>query len=187
MAGFNVVYGGTGAVTGPTLAGCTASKTSLKIDFNTALLRGDKVVVNKYNASLNNVFTGPPPPIPSGNTSHNTTWQMCYDTIAVECKGHLQNHDTCGNCKTTVPGAWAKISAACGGRPINNFHVCCHSFFPAVLTMAGSLVEVLVSETGGDAAPAFCVEPQGAGNTSSCPTWAGGSADVPYNAAAGYS
>ena len=143
------------------------------------------MVLNKYNSSLNNVFTGPPPAVPMGNSSKNTTFQMCYDAIGVVCKDHLTDHLDCGSCKTLVPGAWDILSKACGNRPINNFHECCHSYFPSVVTMAGSLVEVLVSEDGGDAAPAFCVEPHGAGNMSTCPTWAGGSATVPYNATAG--
>ena len=184
-AAFGAVYDGKGAVTGPTLAGCAVSAGTLKIDFNRSLLRGERVVLNKYNSTLNNVFTGPPPAIPAGNTSHNTTWQMCYDTIGEVCKGHMKDHLDCGQCKNTVPGAWDKLSAACGSRPINNFHMCCHSYFPSPLTMAGSLVEVLVSTDGGDAHAAFCVEPQGTGNTSTCPTWAGGSATKPFNETAG--
>ena len=42
-AAFNTVYGGSKAFTGPTLAGCRASGNSLVIQFNTTLLRGDKV------------------------------------------------------------------------------------------------------------------------------------------------
>ena len=187
-AGFNVVYGGKGALTGPTLAGCTVDKSSLKIEFNSTLLGGEKVMVNKYNSSLNNVFMGPPPAHLKGNTSRNTTWADCYDTIALVCKGHLKDHIDCSECKDTVPGAWEKLRPACGGRPINNLHVCCHSYSPTPVTMGGSLVEVLVARRGEDgavAAAAFCVEPQGYGNTSSCPTWAGGSSTVPFNATAG--
>ena len=110
---------------------------------------------------------------------------MCYNTIGLVCKGHFKDHVDCSECRNTVPGAWDKIREACGGRPINNYHEMCHAYFPSKVTMAGSLVEVLVSEDGSDATPAFCVEPQGNGNTSACPTWAGGSASVPYNASAG--
>ena len=47
-AAYNLVYGGKGAVTGPTVSGCTLSGGKLTIMFNTSLLRGDKVVLQKY-------------------------------------------------------------------------------------------------------------------------------------------
>eukprot|EP01079_Euglenida_sp_SAG-EU17-18_P002619 gene2619-3312_t len=41
-AAANLVYGGKGAYTGPTLSGCTQSQTSLQLDFAKDLLRGDQ-------------------------------------------------------------------------------------------------------------------------------------------------
>ena len=50
-AAFNSIasYGGKAAFTGPTLAGCTLSSKSLTIEFDTAMLRGDKVLLQKYS------------------------------------------------------------------------------------------------------------------------------------------
>jgi hypothetical protein len=42
---FNTVYGGTGSITGPTLASCAVAGASLTIEFDKALLRGDTVVL----------------------------------------------------------------------------------------------------------------------------------------------
>ena len=41
----NTVYGGAGAFTGPTLASCTASASTLTVQFNTSLLRGDTLAL----------------------------------------------------------------------------------------------------------------------------------------------
>jgi hypothetical protein len=42
---FNTVYGGTGAFTGPTIAGCSSASSALTISFNTTLLRGDTLAL----------------------------------------------------------------------------------------------------------------------------------------------
>jgi sialate O-acetylesterase len=42
---FNTVYGGTGSITGPTLASCAVAGSSLTIEFDKALLRGDTIVL----------------------------------------------------------------------------------------------------------------------------------------------
>jgi sialate O-acetylesterase len=47
IAAFNTVYGGTNAFTGPTLEGCSLHDDGLEIFFNSALLRGDKLVIQK--------------------------------------------------------------------------------------------------------------------------------------------
>ena len=49
-AAYNSVesYGGKAAYTGPTLSGCTLGAKSLKINFDPTMLRGDKVVLQKY-------------------------------------------------------------------------------------------------------------------------------------------
>lgn len=52
-AAWNSVYGGSGPTTGPTLSGCTLNGESLTVTFNETLLRGDSVVVQPYNMSLN--------------------------------------------------------------------------------------------------------------------------------------
>ena len=41
----NTVYGGAGAFTGPTLAGCAASAATLTVQFNASLLRGDTLAL----------------------------------------------------------------------------------------------------------------------------------------------
>ena len=47
-AAFNTVYGGAGAHTGPTLSGCSLAGGKLTVTFNSTLLSGDKVVLQKY-------------------------------------------------------------------------------------------------------------------------------------------
>ena len=42
------MYGGKGAFTGPTVSGCSLSNGKLTVMFNTSLLKGDKVVLQKY-------------------------------------------------------------------------------------------------------------------------------------------
>lgn len=173
-AGFTVVYNGKGPGTGPTLSSCNVSSTVLTIEFNTTLLAGDKVVLNQYNSSLNNIIPGIAP-LPAG-------MEECYDAVKKLCADHLHNDTDCRSCKN-VPGVWDKLKPACGGRPINNFHVTCHSFFPERLPLRGSLLEVLIGEEGGaDGSDAFCIEPSA--EPQSCPSWAGASPGG-YNSSAG--
>jgi sialate O-acetylesterase len=42
---FNTVYGGTGSITGPTLASCAVAGAALTVNFDAALLRGDTIVL----------------------------------------------------------------------------------------------------------------------------------------------
>lgn len=42
---YNTQYGGTASFTGPTLSSCAVSGSSLTVNFNTTLLRGDNIVV----------------------------------------------------------------------------------------------------------------------------------------------
>lgn len=42
---YNTVYGGTGAFTGPTLSGCSSAGSTLTVQFNTSLLRGDTLAL----------------------------------------------------------------------------------------------------------------------------------------------
>jgi hypothetical protein len=194
-AAFNLVYGGTGANTGPTLSGCaihaggdtgatSSSSPTLVVEFNTTLLAGEQVVLHPYNSSLNNAIA-PPPPLPA-------QFKPCYDAVKTVCATHLHNYTDCRNCKTDVPGAWEKLQPVCGSRPINNFHDSCKSFFPAKIPLRGSLFEVLVGSApapGGSAEQAFCVEPMTNGTTrvEYCPSWAGGAGAgaAPYNGTAG--
>eukprot|EP00038_Savillea_parva_P008384 m.176574 g.176574 ORF g.176574 m.176574 type:complete len:812 (-) comp14199_c0_seq1:171-2606(-) len=48
QAAYNLVYGGKGAYTGPTLSGCSLSGATLTINFNASLLAGDKVVLQPW-------------------------------------------------------------------------------------------------------------------------------------------
>jgi len=47
-AAFNTVYGGKAAFSGPVLSGCTLSDTTLTIDFNESMLRGDRLVLQPF-------------------------------------------------------------------------------------------------------------------------------------------
>lgn len=48
QAAYNLVYGGKGAVTGPTLSGCSLDGGKLTIKFNSTLLSGEKVLLQPY-------------------------------------------------------------------------------------------------------------------------------------------
>ena len=85
---YKLVYGGSGAATGPTLSGCTADGKSLTINFNATLLTGEKVVLNPYNSSLNN-FVAPPPEVP-------INIETCY--LAV--KARVGNYRSCNSINT---------------------------------------------------------------------------------------
>ena len=55
-AAFNTIYGGLESYTGPTLAGCSvdaAGAGSLTVRFDAKMLRGDTVVLQKYNVAPN--------------------------------------------------------------------------------------------------------------------------------------
>jgi len=57
QAAYNLFYGGKGAYTGPTISGCSLSNgKTLTIAFNTSLLAGDKVVLQKYGKGTPNKF-----------------------------------------------------------------------------------------------------------------------------------
>jgi sialate O-acetylesterase len=51
LAAHNLVYGGAGAYTGPTISGCTASTSVITLYFNRTLLRGGAVAVKDYTVS----------------------------------------------------------------------------------------------------------------------------------------
>jgi len=53
LAAFNTVYGGTGPATGPTISGCEVQGGQLVVQFNQTILRGDTVLIQPYNATLN--------------------------------------------------------------------------------------------------------------------------------------
>ena len=48
-AAYNTVYGGKASASGPTLSGCALTSTSLTIEFNPTMLRGDKVVLQNFS------------------------------------------------------------------------------------------------------------------------------------------
>lgn len=56
QAAYNLVYGGKGAMTGPTLSGCSLENGKLTVSFNTSLLAGDKVVLQKYGKGQPNRY-----------------------------------------------------------------------------------------------------------------------------------
>ena len=53
---YNTVYGGTGSVTGPTLSSCAATSSSLTIEFDSSLLRGDTIVLQPAFPSVHTRF-----------------------------------------------------------------------------------------------------------------------------------
>ena len=220
-SGYKYVYGGSGAATGPTLSGCSLHEGSLKIEFNTTLLAGEKVQLNPYNSSLNN-FVAPPPEV-------TTSIEACYQAVKSVCSNNLHNLTDCRNCAldpndprcvraracvrarvcalisvcvcvcvcvsvsvyvsvsvSRRSSAWNNtLLKACAPRPINNLHEACHAFFPAVLPLRGSLMEVLISEGDtADASAAFCVEPLSNTTGDYCPSWASGT-NTAYDSKAG--
>ena len=56
QAAYNLVYGGKGALTGPTISGCSLSDTKLTVTFNASLLSGDKVLLQKYGKGQSNKY-----------------------------------------------------------------------------------------------------------------------------------
>jgi sialate O-acetylesterase len=55
-AAFNTVYGGQEAATGPTLSGCAVDATSLTVSFNSSLLKGDTINLQKYGLTSLSFF-----------------------------------------------------------------------------------------------------------------------------------
>ena len=167
------------------LSSCALGPTgSLVLEFDTALLAGETVVLHEYNKSMNNaVAAAPGMPV----TNHDM-WQQCYDTVKSVCADHLHSYSDCRNCKSGPGGdaAWAKLMPACHNNhsrgPINNFHDTCQMFFPARIPLRGSLLEVLVGQGDADGSAAFCLEPMLNGTTEYCPAWAGGPADFSSSA-----
>lgn len=49
---FNTVYGGTGSITGPTLASCAVTGSTLAINFDTSLLRGDTITLQQAHPQV---------------------------------------------------------------------------------------------------------------------------------------
>jgi hypothetical protein len=94
---------------------------------------------------------GPPPPVAPQNMG-------CFNATKLVCTGHLANETVCRDCKNAVPGAWAKLQAACGDTPIMSFHASCASLFPSPPIVAHTGVgqpNVYASEFGTTGSSSF--------------------------------
>ena len=114
VAAFNSVYGGTAASDWPYAfwLRCRRERDVPTIEFNTTLLRGDTIMLNPHNSSLNNEIA-PPLPLPAG-------LEQCYSVTKSVCASHLRNYNDCRACKED-PVAWAKLSPpAVAGRSITS-------------------------------------------------------------------
>eukprot|EP00038_Savillea_parva_P003965 m.132500 g.132500 ORF g.132500 m.132500 type:complete len:378 (+) comp11335_c0_seq2:1686-2819(+) len=54
VAAYNLLFGGQAAHTGPTISGCTASGTTITVQFNSTLLNGDSVLVQPFDTNVSN-------------------------------------------------------------------------------------------------------------------------------------
>jgi hypothetical protein len=76
-AAFNTVFGGKAAYSGPVLSGCTLSSSTLTIEFNSTILRGDTVVLQPYAApDFTPYFHG------HGNPAFHSGSQLYVQTVA---------------------------------------------------------------------------------------------------------
>eukprot|EP00038_Savillea_parva_P008482 m.177256 g.177256 ORF g.177256 m.177256 type:complete len:720 (-) comp14315_c0_seq1:22-2181(-) len=107
---YNTVYGGTKTFTGPTISGCTMSKSTLVIDFNTTLLRGETVELRPYKER---VFT---PYYPGhGNPLFHGGSQLYVQTVASSfCWEYLNvnmsNHTSPVFCPTWAGGVGQSVT-----------------------------------------------------------------------------
>jgi hypothetical protein len=102
-AAFNTIYGGNSAFTGPTIAGCGLTGTStLTIEFDTALLRGDKVVVQKFGVpNFTPYYHG------HGNPNYNGGSQLFVQTIASSFCAETQRTNASNSSSDVFCPTWA--------------------------------------------------------------------------------
>jgi hypothetical protein len=101
---FNTVYGGTGSITGPTLSSCSSAGSSLTIEFDTTMLRGDTVV-------LQPVF----PNVPTRYVTYGGSllWVLPEANATNYClEAHCVLNETSGRC-ATIPNGRAEVGDIC--------------------------------------------------------------------------
>eukprot|EP00041_Stephanoeca_diplocostata_P008440 m.125345 g.125345 ORF g.125345 m.125345 type:complete len:736 (-) comp17323_c0_seq1:544-2751(-) len=111
-AAFNTVYGGTAAYTGPVLAGCTLSASTLTIAFNTSLLRGDRVALQPYaTPNFTPYFHG------FANPAFHSGSQLYVQTVASSfCTEYLSTNLTNSSSPVYCP-TWAGGAGTGDTRP----------------------------------------------------------------------
>lgn len=99
---FNTVYEGKAPFTGPVLAGCSLTPTTLTIKFNTTLLRGGKVVLQPYTKpNFTPYFHG------HGNPQFHSGSMLYVQTVASSfCTEYLQVNMTNSSSPVYCP-TWA--------------------------------------------------------------------------------
>ena len=104
-AGYNVVYGGKQSYTGPTLGGCVLNGASLNIEFNSSLLRGDKVVLQKYTEASGTQKNCGRHACPPGPASGGGGWTSgSYLDVQVEADDYcLETWPLNATCKSGQP------------------------------------------------------------------------------------
>ena len=121
-------YGGNDSFTGPTLGGCALTATTLTIQFDVTMLRGDKVVMQKYGTpNFTPYYHG------HGNPNFHGGSQLFVQTKAssfcIETM-HLNesNHSSPVYCPTWV-SAWVRVtvdpSFTAESRVTCKLHVIC--------------------------------------------------------------
>ena len=99
---FNPVYGGTGSITGPTLANCSVEGAALTIEFDKSLLRGDTIV-------LQPAF----PSVPTRYVTYGGTLLWALANATTYClEPQCVMNATSGRCATT-PNGRAQLGQIC--------------------------------------------------------------------------
>jgi para-nitrobenzyl esterase len=100
VAYFNLVGGGTGAVTGPTLAGCAydAGAGAVTVAYNTTLLRGEEVLVAPFSIDTASW----------GTAGDSSTFMLC-----VLPAGKGTDPSAC----LSTPSLWSPVAATPGAAP----------------------------------------------------------------------
>ena len=94
-AAYNTVYGGKGAFTGPTLAGCALTAKTLTLKFNVSLLRGDSITLQKYGDSIYTPYhPGYGNPSWNGGSMVSADWRAVQLTILPHTSHCVHNHTT---------------------------------------------------------------------------------------------
>jgi hypothetical protein len=99
---FNTVYGGTGSITGPTLSSCSTSGSTLTIEFDKTLLRGDTLVVQPFF-----------PSVPTRYVTYGGTLLWALTNASTYCiEPQCVMNATSGRCATT-PNGRAQLGDIC--------------------------------------------------------------------------
>lgn len=126
LAVYNLKFGGTGALTGPTIAGCRvagAAGTTLvaTVTYDAALLRGDTVSVSPYDANMANWGIGDSPTFMACIVREDAPpGTSCNEWIA----GSAASAGPAAVTATFVPPFQARITALRYGWPLQDLDCC---------------------------------------------------------------